>query len=152
MGSIRILCVTTQLALLASVSAMAPAAACERVDFEAVVEAAASALRDLNTQNKPTFQSKLGRLKEKRGWSHDQFLKEAAPLVQDQRIAEYDTRSSELLELIQNGGTETPPGAKARAPDCAVLGEIKTSLKLLIEMQQAKWTYMIGKLDQELGR
>ena len=63
---------------------------CAKADFEAVVDDAAGALRDLNLQNKPAFQEKLRQLKDKRGWSHDAFLKEAAPFVRDDKIAVYD--------------------------------------------------------------
>src|ERR1700730_8105308 len=45
---------------------------CAKADFEAVVDDAAAALRDLNLKNKPNFQEKLRQLKDKRGWSHDQ--------------------------------------------------------------------------------
>ena len=61
--------------------------ACTKADFEAVVDDAAAALRELNATNKPIFQEKLRQLKEKRGWSHDKFMAEAAPFVQDERIA-----------------------------------------------------------------
>ena len=52
-----------------------------------VVDEAAAALRDLNAKNKPAFQEKLRQLKDKRAWSHDEFLKEAAPFVRDDKIA-----------------------------------------------------------------
>ena len=51
---------------------------CSKADFEAVVDEAAAALRSLNHQNTPQFQARLRQLRDKRGWSHEQFLLEAS--------------------------------------------------------------------------
>lgn len=123
--------------------------ACERGDFEAVVDEAASALRDLNMQNRPTFQDKLRKLKEKRGWSHDQFMKEAAPFVADEKIAEYDQTSNTLLAEISTMGQE---GADAQTPDCALLTELRARMTKLVSAQTEKWSYMFTKLDAELAK
>lgn len=122
---------------------------CGRADFEAVVEEAAGGLRDLNTENKPAFQDKLRQLKTKRGWTHDQFLREAAPFVRDDKIAEFDTRIEELLGAIGAMGQE---GANAKKPDCALLLELRARMKVLVETQIAKWSYMFSKIDAELGK
>jgi len=123
--------------------------ACTRMQFEAVVGDAAGALRDLNAQNRPQFQSKLRALKDKRGWTHDQFLKEAVPIVQDEKIANFDRESNEYLAKIQSMGSE---GATATEPDCSQLAVLKSHMEALVASQKAKWTYMIGKVDQELTR
>ncbi len=127
----------------------APAASCARTDFEAVVEDAAGALRDLNQKNKPSFQERLRALKDKRGWSHDEFMKEAAPLVRDEKIAVYDKSTDDLLSAISLLGQE---GASAKTPDCAILSELRARMKLLVDTQSAKWTYMFEKIDAELLR
>ena len=118
---------------------------CSKADFESVVDEAASALRGLAQQNTPQFQAKLRQLKAKRGWSDDQFLKEAEPLVRDDKIAEFDQKSETLLLRITDGG-------QAGAPDCSLLAGLRASMATLVETQQAKWTYMFGKIDRELGR
>ncbi len=120
---------------------------CTRADFESVVDNAAAALRGLNMKNKPAFQQKLRMLKEKRGWSHDAFLKEAAPFVRDERIALFDQQSERLLSDISTLGQE---GAEAETPDCARLLELRARMKVLVETQTAKWTYMFEKLDTAL--
>lgn len=125
------------------------AAECAKADFEAVVDEAAGALRDLNAVNKPAFQNKLRQLKDKRGWAHEQFLKEAAPFVVDEKINAYDQQSNGLLELIASGGEA---GAAAAKPDCTVLDSLRASMKSLVDAQTAKWTYMNGKLDAELAK
>lgn len=128
----------------------APApAACEKADFETVVDQTAAALRDLTAKNKPAFQDKLRQLKEKRGWSHDQFMKEAAPFVRDDKIAVYDRDSERLLDDISSLGQE---GAEAKTPDCTLLGELRAQMDVLVDTQNAKWSYMFEKLDQALAK
>lgn len=123
--------------------------ACTKADFEAVVDEAAAKLRDLNQKMKPSFQEHLKALKDKRGWSHDQFMKEAAPFVKDAAIADFEARSSALLDQISTLGQD---GAAAATPDCALLVELNARMKLLVDIQTQKWTYMFGKLDTELAR
>lgn len=125
-----------------------PAAdACQKTDFEAVVDDAAGALRDLNMQNKPLFQERLRQLKDKRGWSHDEFLTAAAPFVRDDKIAIYDRDSERLLSDISTMGQE---GAEAATPDCALLADLKSRMQRLVDTQSAKWAYMFQKLDAAL--
>lgn len=145
----RLLTMAGLLAVGLQLAAVAQAVACTRIDFEQVVEEAASALRDLNLANKPVFQAKLGELKQKRGWSHDQFIERAAPLVQDEKISAFDSQSSSLLERLQSGGQE---GAAARVPDCALLTELRVALKTLIDVQKAKWSYMLSRIETELAK
>ncbi len=128
--------------------AFGQAPACVKSDFEAVVDDAAAALRDLNQQNKPVFQDKLRQLKEKRGWTHDQFLKEAVPYVRDDEISVFDQKSEALLNEISTMGQD---GAAAKTPDCALLLELRGRMKVLVETQTSKWSYMFDKLDKALS-
>jgi hypothetical protein len=146
------LAATLVLARAGAGAAQTPDAAgqsCAKADFEAVVDDAAAALRDLNLKNKPAFQEKLRQLKDKRGWSHDEFLKEATPYVRDDKIAVYDQQSEELLTDISSEGQE---GADAPTPDCALLADLRSRLQVLVETQTAKWTYMFQKLDAALAQ
>ncbi len=106
-------------------------------------------MRDLNAKNKPAFQEKLRQLKDKRGWTHDQFLKEAAPFVRDDKIAVYDQDSERLLSDISSQGQE---GAGAQTPDCSLLLELRARMNVLVETQSAKWAYMFQKLDAALAQ
>ncbi len=137
-------------ACIAVASAMAPACAqtCTKADFEAVVDEAAGALRTLNHQNTPIFQGKLRLLKDKRGWSHDDFIKNAAPLVRDDTIAAFDAKSEELLARITSGGQT---GAAA-TPDCKVLDGLRAHMGALVDTQKAKWAYMFNKIEDELKK
>ena len=135
--------------LCADSQAPALAQACAKGDFESVVNEAGAALRDLNRQNTPTFQAKLRELKDKRGWSNDQFLKEAEPFVRDNEIVAHDQKSEQLLIRITGAGQQ---GATDSGPDCGLLAELRAALKSLVETQKAKWTYMFAKIEKELAK
>jgi len=122
---------------------------CNKADFEAVVDEAAAALRTLNQQNTPPYQAKLRQLKDKRGWSHEQFLVEAAPLVRDDAIAGFDQKSEDFLARITQAGQSQ---ATAAALNCGLLVELRGSLARLLETQKAKWAYMMEKIDAELAK
>lgn len=125
------------------------AAECSRADFEGVVGEAAQALRALNLENKPRFQGKLRQLMAKRGWSHDEFLAAAAPIVQDQRIGEYDEKSAGFLSRIEQLGAE---GTAADRPDCTRLAEVRQAMTALVAVQKEKWAYMFAKIEGELAK
>ena len=122
---------------------------CTREAFESAVGQSAALLRDLTHENRPMFQARLRELKEKRGWDHTQFLREAAPIVQDERTDTYDKQSSTLLEDIQRMGAE---GSAAPTPDCAALAQLKDRMQALVDAQRGKWAYLIQKVEQELAR
>jgi hypothetical protein len=123
--------------------------ACSKADFEAVVDEAAAALRTLNYQNTPQFQAKLRQLKDKRGWSHEQFLLEAAPFVRDDAITGFDQKSEDFLAQITQAGQSQ---ATAAPLNCGLLLELRGSLARLLETQKAKWTYMFEKINAELAK
>lgn len=125
------------------------ASSCSKVEFESVVDDAAAALRDLNNKNRPAFQDQLRKLKDKRGWTNDQFLVEAAPYVKDDQIEVYDTATNDLLAKISTMGEE---GATANVPDCAMLQELRGQMTTLIATQADKWSYMFKKLSSELEK
>lgn len=127
----------------------AEAQTCSKRDFEQIVDVAAAALRELNASNRPAFQDKLRLLKEKRGWSTEQFLVEASTFVQDDKIGEYDQASADLLSHINSAGAE---GSAAATPDCKLLGELNAAMTSLVAAQRSKWVYMFSKLDAALAR
>lgn len=122
---------------------------CSKAEFESAVDHAAERLRDLNNRNRPEFQARLRQLKEKRGWNDNQFLKEAAPFVKDDRISVFDAKTNELLASISSLGQE---GANAPEPNCTMLSELRSRMQVLIETQDGKWRYMFEKLDTEIAR
>src|SRR5262245_14066797 len=141
--------IALMLAVAGASRTMAAEPACSKADFEAVVDEAAAALRTLNLQNTPQFQAKLRQLKDKRGWSHEQFLVEAAPFVRDEAIAGFDQKSEDFLARITHGGQSQ---ATAAALNCGLLVELRGSLASLVQTQKAKWTYMFEKINVELAK
>jgi hypothetical protein len=134
---------------LAGGSAGLAQAACNKADFEAVVDEAAAALRTLNHQNTPQFQARLRQLKDKRGWSHEEFLVAAAPFVRDEAITGFDQKSEDFLARITQGGQSQ---ATAASLNCALLIELRASLAQLVETQKTKWAYMFDKINAELRK
>jgi hypothetical protein len=128
---------------------LALAADCEKAQFETVVAEASNALRDLTAQNKPMFQEKLRGLKDKRGWTYDEFVKQAAPIVTDDKVNALDQTSADLLQKINQMGEA---GAKDTAADCLLLGDLKATMTSLVATQTEKWAYLFGKLDAEAAR
>jgi hypothetical protein len=124
-------------------------AGCTREAFESVVGQSAASLRDLSSKNRPLFQSKLRELKDKRGWTHDQLLKQGAPIVQDDQTEAYDKQSAALLSDIERMGAE---GSAAPTPNCASLAQLRDRMLALVEAQKQKWAYLIEKVDRELAR
>ena len=122
---------------------------CTKVQFESVVDEAGEALRNLNQEKRPDFEDRLRQLKDKRGWTHDEFLKAAAPFVKDETIEVFDAKTNALLEKFSATGDI---GATAKSPDCATLIELRAQMQTLVETQNARWSYMFGKLDTELQK
>ncbi len=127
--------------------ASAQTAACTKADFEGVVDQAAGTLRDFNVKNTALFQNKLRALKEKRSWSNDQFLKEGATYVRDEKIIAFDEQTEDLLQRLNAAGT-----VQDAKPDCNLLAELRKTMTALVEAQRSKWAYMFGKVDAELAR
>jgi hypothetical protein len=133
--------------------ACAPASAqssaqCTRAAFEAVVASAADALRAITQKNSPDFQAKLRALKEKRGWSHDQFLAEGTIFVRDEKILSFDEKSGDLLARINDAGGN----ASETQDNCGHLVELKAHMAALVDLQTAKWTYMFANINAELSK
>jgi hypothetical protein len=125
----------------------AHAGPCSRDDFATVVEQASDSLRLLNADNTPKFQSKLRTLKDRRKWTHDQFMKEAAPFVQDETIQGLDEKTATLLNKIQGLGD----GGGGKEPDCALLAVLQDHMQALVETTRTKWSYMNSKIDTALA-
>jgi hypothetical protein len=137
------------LALAMGGTSAARADTCDRAEFEAAVTTASATLRDLTAEKKPAFQEKLRALMAKRGWTYDQFVKEAGPLVTDDKVSAYDQASADLLSKINRMGEA---GRSDAAPDCAVLNDLRATMAALVATQTEKWAYLFTKLDAESAR
>jgi len=149
-GRIRaVLVAITMVLAIAGAAAAQQRAACSRDDFEAAVDEAAAALRDLTQKNRPAFQDLLRQLKDKRGWSHDQFIAEAAPFVKDGTIEEFDSRSDAALSRLTAMGQA---GSQSKTPDCRLLAELRSHMQALVDIQTEKWRYMFGRIEADLRK
>jgi hypothetical protein len=119
---------------------------CTRDDFTAVVEQAAETLRAMTASNTPKFQDQLRALKDKRKWTHEQFLKEAAPFAQDERIVAFDEETNQLLNKIESLGE----GGSGKEPDCRLLEVLRGHMQALVKTTEQKWAYMFAKIGKAL--
>ncbi len=150
MGRIRaVLAAMVVVLAIAGSSAAQQQRACSRDDFEAAVDEAAAALRDLTQKNRPVFQDLLRQLKDKRGWSHDQFIVEAAPFVKDGTIEEFDSRSDAALSRLTAMGQA---GSQSKTPDCRLLTELRGHMQALVDIQTEKWRYMFTRIEAALAK
>ena len=69
--------------------------------------------------------------------------------MRDDKTVVYDQSTDELLSAIASMGQE---GAAAATPDCALLLELRARMKMLVDTQTAKWSYMFEKIDAELAK
>jgi hypothetical protein len=146
---LRAACRPMVLCVALVVTTPALADTCDRAEFEAAVTTASATLRDLTAEKKPAFQEKLRALMTKRGWTYDQFVKEAGPLVTDDKVSAYDQASADLLSKINRMGEA---GRSDASPDCAVLNDLRATMAALVATQTEKWAYLFTKLDAESAR
>jgi hypothetical protein len=125
----------------------AQAAECTIDDFGKAVDEAGVKLRAFNQANAAKLRTKMMRLKEKRGWPDADYESRAMEAVHDARIAELTARADELLSAIDTLG-QPPAGVP---PDCRKLAELRKATGDLLELLQTKSTYLLAKLDGELG-
>jgi hypothetical protein len=134
---------------------------CGRDAFAAVVGKAGAELTSMNDANKKNFHEKLQLLKTRKGWADADYVAQATPFIQDERIAALDTDNAALLAKVpQLGSAAQTTQALASmspsmggAPDgrCAMLDELRGLMAKVVGNTQAKWSYMFGKIDSALN-
>lgn len=132
------------LAAGAALPGSARAQSCPRAEFEAVVDQASNTLVQVTQKNAPEFQGRLRALKDKRGWTNEQLMRDGAQFVRDATITAFDEKSEQLLIKINSQGSDTA--------DCKILADLKAAMAALVETQAAKWAYMFDKIDKELAK
>jgi len=145
----------TRRALLVAATALLPwfngavwaAEGCQADDFGAAVDSAGGALRAYNLDAAPRLQARIKALAAKKGWSDQEIEDGAIVYLQDDRIANLDETSNTLLAKIDVLGRLEP----GQPVDCAKLDELKTAGIELLAVMKAKTTYLISKIDGEVG-
>ena len=137
------------LAVCAALLAMSPAraATCPPDQFAAAVDQSGASLRSFNGEAQPKLNERIKALKAKKGWPDEGYEEKAYDYLQDQRIAEFDTRSNDLLSKIDMLGQQ---GEKGGA-ECPSLDELKAAGGELLGVMKAKSAYMIERIDAETG-
>ncbi len=151
-------------ALICSLIATAAAHAgnCGREALAAVVSEAGAELTAMSEANTRLFQDKLKQLKASQGWSDADYVSRATPFVRDEAIAGYDARNSELLAQVPGLSARdrsvaslagAVPASAASAPEgCPMAEKLRSLMNDVIDNSRAKWTYMLGKVDEALEK
>ena len=130
-----------------AVSLLGPAASaqsCTSEQIRKVVDDTGAVLRRINAESRQRLDTGLKRLKEKNGWSEDDYLEKANLALSDARSDAYDVTATDLLGKLDRLGEETPTGA----PDCSRLGELEATALELQATVRVKTQYMLARLDQ----
>jgi hypothetical protein len=120
---------------------------CRAEDFAAAVDKSGAALRAFNAEALPKLQAKLKQLKDKRGWDDADYEEKALASVRDERTAKLDQEAEDLIIKIDELGR--PP--ESGPVDCSKLTELDAAGLELLAVMKAKSTYMLGKLDANIG-
>ena len=132
--------------VMAQVSTPVWAQTCTREQLTAVIDASDEALRKLNLEASPRLQSKILKLKEKKGWPDDDAEAKAYEYLEDERIRTLDDQSKLLLARIDELGDD-----KAGDPTCTRIADLQAAFSELKATVQAKINTQIAKLDKELA-
>lgn len=151
-------------ALICSLIAVTAAHAdnCGREALAAVVSEASAELTAMNEANTRRFQDKLKQLKASEGWSDADYVSKATPFVKDEAIADFDVRHGELLAKVPHLSAPghsvaslagAAPAFAASAPEgCPMAEKLRTLMSDVVDNSRAKWTYMLGKVDEALQK
>ncbi len=147
--------------ILSGFAGGAAASECGQDAFSAAVADARAALERLSAEHRGSFQQKLMTIKQREGWSDEDYRANARPLVQDERIAAFDARNEELLAQVPAIGRQARSVASlaGAAPSvepsadrrCAMLEELRAVMDGVVANARAKWAYMQGKADAALA-
>ncbi len=135
------------LALLLGAPDGALAEICPADQFRKVVDDAGAALRRVNTESRPRIDSGLRRLKDKFGWSEDDYTEKANALLSDAKSEGYDVTASELLARLDRLSGE---GQSGKA-ECGLLADLESTALELQATVRVKTQYMLSRIDATLA-
>lgn len=139
---------------LAVLCALAPVRAvadtCTADSFGDAVDASAAELRAFSAETQPKLKAKLQALRDHKSWSDADYETKGLKLVHDAKLDAFDAEAGELLGKIDTlGSPESVDGASTL--DCASLDDLKAASSELMAVMRAKSTYLISKIDREIG-
>ena len=99
---------------------------CDRDHLSKAVAAVSSKLEKMKSVYAEAFQQKLRQLKKQKRWSDQEFIKNAATFVKNEKIEAYDAQNKELMASIAAlGGNDTQT---KKQPDCVMLVQLNSRL------------------------
>ena len=143
-----LLCFALAIAFASALSPGVSAAEnCSRETLRRIVDEAGARLRVITAETQPQIMAALRRLKEKRGWTGADGDEKAAAVMSDDRTAEFDTKTTTLLALIDElSETGAPNDAQ-----CTRLAELDAASLELQATVKAKARHILNKLEQATG-
>lgn len=139
---------------LAVLFALAPGRAfaetCTADSFGDAVDESAAELRAFSAETQPKLKAKLQALRDHKNWTDADYETKGLKLVNDAKLDAFDAEAGELLTKIDTLGS--PEGVDGAATlDCASLDDLKAASSELMAVIRAKSTYLISKIDREIG-
>lgn len=116
-----------------------------------IVGQASKALTIMNKDKTASFQQRLRELKRKRGWTDQQMLSLAAPIVENEAVAQYDQRTKGIYAQISSLG-KADVGKVDRDGRCVVRDKLDSLLTELVENNVQRWAMITDALEAELAK
>ncbi len=119
-----------------------------RCNIQALSQAVHNAsikLRHMKEKYRNNLHKQLVILKRQKGWSDQEFILKAQPLIQNKSISDFDDQNKKLVSVISS--LNHSRGNKA--PDCEMFARLNFSLNKIIQNTQNKWDHMLLNIKAE---
>lgn len=120
--------------------------ACGPQAFAELIDETGEYLRGVSARTEPALRRKFQELARARGWPSDEAEDRGYELIQDSKIANYDTRARKLLLELDGIGAVDESTAT-----CEKLERLKTVTRELRIVTEAKVTHVNARLDDVLS-
>lgn len=131
-----------------SASAFAEVENCTAPEYAAAVDRSGAELSKASRAMQPKIQERMRAFQKAKGLTDTDYESAALEAIQDKKLEDLDTQSSELLLKIDSMG-RLPEG---KAPSCAELADIDRMGKELLAVVHAKSEYILSRLDAEIAK
>jgi len=130
------------LSLLAGTAPVA--AGCDRSSYSEVFDKASVELTKMNNERAKQIKRLLRDLKKLASWTDQEYLRNAAPLVENEQISEFNSRSKALLASVADFGGS---GTTIDRGECGKVDELRALFSLLIDNTREKWAFMEKSIE-----
>ena len=119
---------------------------CAEADYAAAVDRSGAQLSKASREVQPRIQERMRTLQKLKGLGGEDYETAALEAIQDNKLADLDARSAELLLQIDAMG-RLPAG---KTPSCAEVADIDKLGAKLLSVVRAKSDYILTRLDSEI--